>query len=67
MSTPDSVTELRADIQEHRAELAATVDALAQKLDVKTKARAKLVELKVPLAAGAAAIVALLVVKRVRS
>lgn len=67
MTTPDSVTELRADIQEHRAELAATVDALAQKLDVKTKARAKLVELKVPLAAGAAALVALLVVKRVRS
>ncbi|MCW2968042.1 MAG: hypothetical protein JWM71_1814 [Solirubrobacteraceae bacterium] len=62
-----SVTELRSDIEAHRAELAATVDALAQKLDVKTKLKARIVELKVPLAAGAAAIVALLVVKRVRS
>ncbi len=66
MST-ESVTELRSDIEAHRAELAATVDALAQKLDVKTRLKARVVELKVPLAAGAAAIVALVVVKRVRS
>jgi alpha-D-ribose 1-methylphosphonate 5-triphosphate synthase subunit PhnG len=77
MSDPDAtvtatVTELRADIAQHRAELAASVDALAQKLDVKSKMKARLVELKMPLAAGAlastVAVVALVViVKRKRS
>ena len=63
----DTVTALRSDIEQHRAELAATVDALAVKLDVKSRLTAKVVELKVPLAAGAAALVALLVVRKVRS
>ena len=67
MSTPDSVTELRRDIEGHRAELAASVDALAVKLDVRTKVKARVVQLKVPLIAGGAALVALLVVKRVRA
>jgi hypothetical protein len=77
MSEPDAtatatatatVTELRADIAQHRAELAASVDALAHKLDVKSKVKARLIELKVPLAAGAVAVVALvIIVKRKRS
>ncbi|MCU1603526.1 MAG: hypothetical protein JWO22_4235 [Frankiales bacterium] len=66
-ATPESVTAIRSDIEQHRADLAASVDALAQKLDVKTKLQAKLVELRIPLAAGAAALVALVVVRKVRS
>lgn len=65
------VTELKQDIEQHRAELAATVDALAERLDVKSRARAKAVELKpvaVPVA-GVLAVVALVVtvVKKRRS
>ena len=65
------VTELKQDIEQHRAELAATVDALAERLDVKSRARAKAVELKpvaVPVA-GALAVLVLLVtvVKKRRS
>ena len=37
-----SVTELREDIAQHRQELAQTVDALAAKLDVKARTRARL-------------------------
>ena len=60
-----NVTELREDIAQHRRELADTVDALAQKLDVKarlkTQAQAKAVAWQpyaVP--AGGAASLALL-------
>jgi hypothetical protein len=70
MTAPDSVTALRADIELHRQELADTVDQLADKLDVKARARAKALELK-PYAAPAAGVVGLgvvaLVVKRKRS
>jgi uncharacterized protein (TIGR03382 family) len=64
-----SVVELREDIRQHRAELAATVDALAVKLDVKAKLRAKALELKpyaVPASAGLAGVVVLAVVVRRR-
>jgi ribosomal 50S subunit-associated protein YjgA (DUF615 family) len=37
----DAADAVRADIAEARAELAATVDALSEKLDVKTRAREK--------------------------
>ena len=65
------VTEIKQDIEQHRAELAATVDLLADKLDVKSRLRAKAVELR-PLAvpvAGAVAVLALVVTvaKRRRS
>jgi hypothetical protein len=65
------VTEIKHDIEQHRAELAATVDLLADKLDVKSRLRAKAVELR-PLAvpvAGAVAVLALVVTvaKRRRS
>ncbi|HUR14902.1 MAG TPA: DUF3618 domain-containing protein [Mycobacteriales bacterium] len=39
-------TELREDIAAHREELAATVDALAQKLDVRARAGARLREVR---------------------
>ena len=56
--TPD-VIELRQDIAQHRQELAATVDQLAAKLDVKTKAKAKAQELKPVLASAAAGLAGL--------
>jgi hypothetical protein len=66
-----SVSELRADIEQHRTELAATVDALAEKLDVKSKVQAKLLSLQpllVPLGGGVALLaVVALVRKRRRS
>lgn len=62
-----SVVELREDIAQHRQDLAETVDALAAKLDVKSRATAKLVELKpvlVPALAGLGGLTLLLVVVR---
>ena len=53
------VTELRHDIEQHRAELAASVDALADKLDVRSRLRAKAASLK-PLAVPAGALTAVL-------
>jgi len=41
--TPD---QIEAEIEVQRAQLAATVDALAAKLDVKSQAQAKVAELK---------------------
>ena len=64
---PDNVTELREDIAQHRQELAQTVDALAAKLDVKSRAQARLVELKpvlVPALAGLGGLTLLVVVVR---
>lgn len=65
------VTEIRQDIEQHRAELAATVDLLADKLDVKSRLKARAEELR-PLAVpvgGAVAVLVLVVtvVKRRRS
>lgn len=61
---------IRADIEATRAELAETADALAAKLDVKAQAKAKVDEIgpeKLRLAGiGAGALVALLVLVRVR-
>lgn len=39
-----SVDELRADVERTREELAQTVDALGAKLDVKTRAKARVAE-----------------------
>jgi uncharacterized small protein (DUF1192 family) len=64
---PASVTELREDIAQHRQELAQTVDALAAKLDVKSRAKARLVELQpvlVPALAGLSGLTLLVVVVR---
>ena len=61
--TSPQVTEIKQDIEHHRAELAATVDALAERLDVRSRLQAKLVEIR-PLAvpaAGALALVAVVV------
>ena len=69
MTDDATVTELRADIAQHRADLAASVDALAEKLDVKAKLRAKAAEFKpyaVPAAAGLAGVVTLVVVLKRR-
>ena len=71
----DDVTALRQDIEQHREELAASVDALATKLDVKAQLRTKTHELTAELrpyalpVGGALAVVLLLVtvVKRRRS
>ena len=52
--------DLRADIEQHRLELADTVDALAAKLDVKTRLR----PYAAPATAAVAALVALLVWRR---
>ena len=41
--TPD---EIQAEIEEQRAQLAGTLDALSAKLDVKTQAQAKVAEVK---------------------
>lgn len=66
-----STEQIRNDIDQHRAELADTVEALASKLDVKARATEKIAPAKpyaLP-AAGvlAALIAALLIVKRRRS
>ena len=64
---PDNVTELREDIAQHRQELAQTVDALAAKLDVKSRAKARLVDLRpvlVPALAGLGGVTLLFVVIR---
>ena len=65
-----TVTELRDEIRQHRADLAASVDALAVKLDVKSRAKAKLLELRplaVPAAAGVTGLTVLvLLVRRAR-
>lgn len=64
-----TVTELRQDIAQHRAELAASVDALAGKLEVKARLRAKAVSLKpyvAPAAAALAGVVVLTVVVKRR-
>ena len=60
------VDELRHDIEQHRAELAATVDALAVKLDVKSRLKAKLVSLKPVLLPAGGAVTLLAVVTVVR-
>jgi hypothetical protein len=41
--TPD---EIQADIEQQRAQLAGTLDALSAKLDVKSQAQAKVADLK---------------------
>jgi hypothetical protein len=61
----ESVTEIKEDLAVHRQELGATVDALAAKLDVKTHAKAKAVELA-PWAAGVGALLAVVLVWRHR-
>jgi hypothetical protein len=69
MTDDATVTALRADIAQHRADLAASVDALAEKLDLKAKLRAKAGELKpylVPAAAGLTGVVVLVVVRKRR-
>ena len=63
------VTELKQDIEQHRAELAATVDLLADKLNVKSRLQTRLVELKpvaVPAAGAVAALVLVVTVVRRR-
>ena len=61
MSTEASPeTQLKQDIEQHRAELAATVDALAERLDVKARVRAKAVELR-PVAVPVAGVLAVVV------
>lgn len=63
------VTELKQDIEQHRAELAATVDLLADKLNLKSRLQARLVELKpvaVPAAGAVAALVLVVTVVRRR-
>lgn len=63
VSGVDSVDSVKADIAVHRAELAETVEQLAEKLDVKSHAKARAAELKpyVAPAAGVLAAVTLLV------
>jgi hypothetical protein len=66
MSTPDAIRE---DIALHRAELADTVDQLANKLNVKAQAARKVEPLqpyKAYLYAGAGGFVALLIVLKIR-
>jgi hypothetical protein len=66
MTTPE---EIRTDIVQHRAELAETVDLLADKLNVKAQAAKKVEPLqpyKGYLYAGAGGFVALLVLLKVR-
>jgi hypothetical protein len=67
------VEELRKDIEETRHELGETVEALAEKVDVKAQARAKADELKMragerpaPIAAGAAVVLCVAVLRRIR-
>jgi Protein of unknown function (DUF3618) len=63
------VNEVQAQIAETRAALAETTEALAAKADVKSRAQAKVMEEKVPLAVVAgvcAVVVALLVWSRHR-
>ena len=68
--TPATPEQLRRDIERHRAELAETVELLGAKLDVKSRASARLTELRPTLityggaALGLVAVV--LVVRRVR-
>lgn len=68
-----SLEDLQDDIAEHREELAATVDALAAKLDVRARLRARasgqaaaLRRHAVPVASGLVALVTVLVVVRRR-
>jgi hypothetical protein len=63
MSTAD-ITELKQDIELHRAELADTVDQLAAKLDVKSKVQPYV---KPSLAALVGLSAVVLLVKRWRS
>jgi hypothetical protein len=74
-STPMTPDEVRADIERTRAELAQTVGALTQRLDVKARARSRADELAhdarirtvtIGLAAAAALTVTLLVWRRRR-
>ena len=45
-ATEDRAAEIRADIEQTRAELADTVDALTGKLDVKARASDKIADVK---------------------
>jgi len=45
-ATDDRAAEIRADIEQTRAELAETVDALTGKLDVKARASEKIAEVR---------------------
>lgn len=65
--------QLREEIEQTRAELAQTVDALSAKLDVKAQAKQRADDLKtkvepyrVQLAAGAAALVVVFVALKIR-
>ena len=67
VSTDTTVTELRQDIALHRAELAASVEALADKLDVRPRLKAKaraVAPIALPAAGGL--VVLLVLVKRRR-
>ena len=44
--TSQTPEEIQAEIEEQRAQLAGTLDALSAKLDVKTQAQAKVAEVK---------------------
>lgn len=61
---------IKSDIEQHRAELAETVEALAGKLDVKARAGEKVAPVKpfvAPVAGVLAVLAVLLVVKKRRS
>jgi hypothetical protein len=62
-TTPD---EIRDDIAKHRAELAETVDALSDKLNVKAQAQKKVKPHQTQLVAGGGAALSLLLVLRIR-
>ena len=62
-----STAALHEDIQQHREELAQTVDALAAKLDVRPKVSAALKRAALPAAGLVAAIVGLALWRRHRS
>jgi hypothetical protein len=73
MTETNGADRLREEIEQTRAELAQTVDALSAKLDVKAQAKhrvqalnAKSEPYRIPIAAGAAAIVALVVLVKIR-
>lgn len=74
-ATPQDPDQLRADIERTRAELADTVDALTERLDVKSRAQARVEEIAhdprarnvgIGVAVAAAAAIALMVWRKRR-